>query len=83
MRTWIQKMWMNILTLAMALVVLSACSETEPPATTDTMEHVDLAALVSEFKQEVIKVTDGVHVAVGFGLDDGKCGGGDPDQEGI
>jgi alkyl sulfatase BDS1-like metallo-beta-lactamase superfamily hydrolase len=61
-------MWMNILTLAMALVVLSACSETEPTATTDTMEHVDLAALVSEFKQEVIKVTDGVHVAVGFGL---------------
>ena len=68
MWTWIQKMWTNIPTLAMALVVLSACSETEPPATTDTMENVDLSALVAEFKQEVIKVTDGVHVAVGFGL---------------
>ena len=68
MRTWIQKMRTDILIFAMALIVLSACSETEPPATPDTRENMDISALMAEFKQEVIKVTDGVYVAVGFGL---------------
>jgi alkyl sulfatase BDS1-like metallo-beta-lactamase superfamily hydrolase len=61
-------MWKCILILVMTLMVLSACSDTEPPATLDAGENVDLAAHTAEFKQEVIKVTDGVYVAVGFGL---------------
>jgi alkyl sulfatase BDS1-like metallo-beta-lactamase superfamily hydrolase len=68
MRLSIQKIRMSVLILVMALVVLPACNGTDQPSTLDVESNVDLAAHTVEFNQEVIKVTDGVHVAIGFGL---------------
>jgi alkyl sulfatase BDS1-like metallo-beta-lactamase superfamily hydrolase len=53
---------------AAAVFLLSACSKSEPPAVEKPGAGADLAAHSAEFKREVIKVTDGVYVAVGFGL---------------
>ena len=50
------------------LMLLSACSKQQPPESLDVGSNPDLAAHTEEFKQEVIEVTDGVYVAVGFGL---------------
>lgn len=50
------------------LFVVAACSQSQPPEHLEVDSHPDLAAHSAEFKQEVIKVTDGVFVAVGFGL---------------
>jgi alkyl sulfatase BDS1-like metallo-beta-lactamase superfamily hydrolase len=50
------------------LIIVSGCSQSEPPQPLDIESNPELAAHSAEFKQEVIKVTDGVYVAVGFGL---------------
>ena len=50
------------------LVLLVACASPPPPEPVAVKTHPDLAAHSAEFKQEIIRVTDGVHVAVGFGL---------------
>ncbi len=54
--------------IAIGLILFTACAEDEPLEPLRVGSHPDLAAHSSEFKQEVIKVTDGVYVAVGFGL---------------
>ena len=51
-----------------SLVIVAACSKPQPPEQMDVGSHPDLAAHTKEFKQEIIKVTDGVYVAVGFAL---------------
>ncbi len=47
---------------------LSACTQSEAPQSLNRGANPDLSAHTAEFKREVIKVTDGVYVAVGFGL---------------
>ena len=54
--------------IAIGIVLFSACTREEIPESLDVGSNPDLAAHSAEFKQEVIKVTDGVYVAVGFGL---------------
>ena len=50
------------------LIVVAACSQSQPPERLEVDSHPDLFAHSAEFRQEVIKVTDGVYVAIGFGL---------------
>ena len=54
--------------IAIGLVMLAACSKEKTPAALDIGTNPDLAAHSAEFRQEVIEVTDGVYVAIGFGL---------------
>jgi alkyl sulfatase BDS1-like metallo-beta-lactamase superfamily hydrolase len=54
--------------ITLGLLLVSACSESPPPETPNFESNPDLTAHSAEFKQEVIKVVDGVYVAVGFGL---------------
>jgi alkyl sulfatase BDS1-like metallo-beta-lactamase superfamily hydrolase len=50
-------------------VALAACGgEAPPPAAPAVAPHAALAEHSQEFRQEVIEVTDGVHVAVGYGI---------------
>ncbi len=53
---------------ALGLITLAGCSKTSPPKAVEVGAKPDLAAHSAEFRKEVIKVTDGVYVAVGFGL---------------
>jgi len=54
--------------IAIGLVMLVACAKEKTPAALDIGSNPDLAAHSAEFRQEVIEVTDGVYVAIGFGL---------------
>ena len=62
------KSWTHLLCSMMALIVVAACSQSQPPEHSAVESHPDLAAHSAEFTQDVIEVTDGVYVAVGFGL---------------
>ncbi len=53
---------------ALGFIVFFACTREESPEPLAVGSHPDLAAHSAEFRQEVIKVTDGVYVAIGFGL---------------
>jgi alkyl sulfatase BDS1-like metallo-beta-lactamase superfamily hydrolase len=50
------------------VMLLGACSKSEAPQELSVGANPDLKAHTAEFKQEIIKVTDGVYVAIGFGL---------------
>lgn len=63
-----KRSWTHLLCGMTVLFVVAACSQSQPPEHLEVDSHPDLAAHSAEFKQEVIKVTDGVFVAVGFGL---------------
>lgn len=53
----------------LAVAILSACHDRPAPEEHPPVDsHAELAAHSAEFRREVIRVTDGVHVAVGFGL---------------
>jgi len=54
--------------IAIGFIMLSACSGEEAREPLNVASHPDLTAHSAEFRQEVIKVTDGVYVAIGFGL---------------
>jgi alkyl sulfatase BDS1-like metallo-beta-lactamase superfamily hydrolase len=57
------------LALAALTAVLAACGGSPEHTFPETVPFdVDLAAHTEEFRREVIRVTDRVHVAVGFGL---------------
>lgn len=49
-------------------IIFFGCSETTPIETTKSPTPDDLTAHSKEFKKEVVKVTEGVHVAVGYAL---------------
>ena len=49
-------------------VIFFGCSEASPIETTKSPTPDDLTEHSKEFKKEVIKVTEGVHVAVGYAL---------------
>jgi len=52
----------------LCFIIISACSQSQPPERLEVESNPDLAAHSAEFKQEVIKVLDGDYLAVGFGL---------------
>ncbi len=54
--------------IAIGLMLFAACAEKKTPVPLDVGSNPDLAAHTAEFRQEVIEVTDGVYVAIGFGL---------------
>jgi alkyl sulfatase BDS1-like metallo-beta-lactamase superfamily hydrolase len=54
--------------MAIGVIIFSACTGEDAHEPLNVASHPDLAAHSAEFRQEVIKVTDGVYVAVGFGL---------------
>jgi alkyl sulfatase BDS1-like metallo-beta-lactamase superfamily hydrolase len=49
------------------ILILSACSREESPVTAGAGAR-ELSAHTAEFKQDIIKITDGVYVAIGYGL---------------
>ena len=65
--------------IAIGFLIFSACAKEEKLEPLDVGSNPDLAAHSVEFKQEVIKVTDGVYVAVGFGLANSVLLEGDDD----
>jgi alkyl sulfatase BDS1-like metallo-beta-lactamase superfamily hydrolase len=70
-RTWIMRDQMIkacVTITALGLMTLAGCSKSSPPKTMKIGANISLAEHSAEFKKEVIKVTDGVYVAVGFGL---------------
>jgi glyoxylase-like metal-dependent hydrolase (beta-lactamase superfamily II) len=54
--------------MGIVLVMLAACAKEKASAPLDTGTNPDLVAHTDEFRQQVIEVTDGVYVAIGFGL---------------
>ena len=61
----------RLLLLLVAVAVsasICSCQPDTPPPAAPPKVHADLKAHSDEFKQEVITVCDGVHVAVGYGL---------------
>ena len=59
---------MKYLILSFSVLWTFGCSEPIPLEATDTPTPEDLVSHSEEFKREVIEVTEGVHVAVGFAL---------------
>jgi hypothetical protein len=60
---------LRVLMLAFALLVLSGCGKPAVEVVDiDVEQQMSLAEHTQEFRKEVIKVTDGVWVAVGYGL---------------
>lgn len=57
----------GMIPIALALI-LAACGAEAPPPTPAVAPHAALAEHGEEFRQEVIEVTEGVHVAVGYGI---------------
>jgi len=49
-------------------MLLAACSEPQTPQKRAVGSHPDLKAHSAEFKKEIIEVTKGVYVAIGYGL---------------
>ena len=50
------------------LLLIIGCSDSIPIEASDTPSPDDLVAHSEEFRKEVIEVTEGVHVAVGYAL---------------
>ncbi len=57
----------HVIYMAVCLLMLTGCSG-KKPVTAIGIDSRELAEHTAEFKQEIIKVTDGVYVATGFGL---------------
>src|SRR5210317_630175 len=60
--------WTYLMVMAIGLTMFAACAEKKTPGPLDVGSDPDLAAHTAEFRPEVIEVTDGVYVAIGFGL---------------
>ncbi|MEA3470090.1 MAG: alkyl sulfatase dimerization domain-containing protein [Thermodesulfobacteriota bacterium] len=54
--------------IAIVVTLLSGCAITRAPEAMDVGVQPDLARHSDEFRKEIITVTDGVHVAIGYGL---------------
>jgi hypothetical protein len=59
---------MRLLQLLIILQLFVSCSETITLESSEPQTPKDLIAHSEEFKKELITVTDGVHVAVGYAL---------------
>ena len=51
------------------VLMIVGCSDSIPIEASDTPSPDDLVAHSEEFRKEVIEVTEGVHVAVGYALE--------------
>jgi len=56
-----------VMYMAACILILTGCSG-KKPVTVMGIDSRELAGHTAEFKQEIIKVTDGVYVAIGYGL---------------
>jgi alkyl sulfatase BDS1-like metallo-beta-lactamase superfamily hydrolase len=54
--------------LPVVLLLCAGCMDKEAPNTMDVAANTHLSEQTAEFKQGVVEVTDGVYVAIGFGL---------------
>jgi alkyl sulfatase BDS1-like metallo-beta-lactamase superfamily hydrolase len=63
-----KRSWTQLFCSITGLIVVAACSQSQPTERLEVDSNPDLSAHSAEFKQEVIEVTDGVYVAIGFGL---------------
>ena len=59
---------MRLIKLLVILQLFLSCSETTTVESTEPQTPEDLIAHSKEFQKELITVTDGVHVAVGYAL---------------
>ena len=59
---------MKIRLLLLVLILVYSCSESKPIEQANSSSPEDLVNHSLEFKKEIIEVTEGVHVAVGFAL---------------
>mgnify|MGYP001232950177 FL=1 len=59
---------MKFLLLTPLFLLIFSCSETTPIEASDSPTPDDLIEHTAEFKKEVIEVTNGVHVAIGYAL---------------
>ncbi len=59
---------LTALALFTALTTAACAPATEPPAREPVAAAESLAAHSAEFRRRVVEVTDGVHVAIGYGL---------------
>ena len=59
---------MKIIFLIPILLFIFSCSETEPIEAAKEATPEDLINHTEEFRKEIIEVTEGIHVAVGFAL---------------
>ena len=59
---------MKIRLLLSVLILVYSCSESKPIEQANSSSPEDLVNHSLEFKKEIIEVTEGVHVAVGFAL---------------
>ena len=54
--------------LVVAFLMIAACSNEKAAESLDAVANPDLVAHSAEFEQEVIEVTKGIYVAIGYGL---------------
>jgi len=62
-----EKTALFIISVAACVLIVTGCSGEKPVAAVG-VNNKELAGHTAEFKQEIIKVTDGVYVAIGYGL---------------
>ena len=56
-----------LISFSICILIITGCSG-EKPATGASVKNKELAEHTKEFRQEIIKVTDGVYAAIGYGL---------------
>ena len=61
-----KRSWTQLFCSITGLIVVAACSQSQPTERLEVDSNPDLSAHSAEFKQEVIEVTDGVYVVTGF-----------------
>ncbi|MBI5063662.1 MAG: hypothetical protein HZB87_09445, partial [Desulfatitalea sp.] len=61
-KAWLKKVAM------VALTALCACSQHEPSPAKTTEASPQLKTHSAEFRQEVVQLLPGIHVAIGYGL---------------
>lgn len=62
------QLWLPLLCIVIGLLTINGCTKSLPPEHLEVGYNPNLRAQSTEFRQEVIKVIDGVYVAIGFGL---------------
>jgi alkyl sulfatase BDS1-like metallo-beta-lactamase superfamily hydrolase len=56
-----------LISVSVFILIITGCSG-EKPATVSGVKNKELAEHTKEFRQDIIKVTDGVYTAIGYGL---------------
>lgn len=58
----------SLLAMSLPLALLCACGKSTPPPAAAVMSPEALSTHSAEFRREVLKVADGVYVAIGYGI---------------